>query len=214
MLVTVLTKLAARRQLSLAGMAFVGDALETVGMTSEAGQEYQKILQRSKTDAEFAKVAAQATPRVRAQLIGALRREGQFEEALKQVNLLIDEKPRVLEPRMEKGRILEAWAETEPKRYQDAVAHWSDLRNRLQQTRGKKPAEYYEVMYRVADCLVREAQTSADKREAMERARQAEQVLKSALTLYPALNGPEMVARYRTLLQRAMRLQGRQPKPE
>jgi tetratricopeptide (TPR) repeat protein len=214
LLVSVLTKLAARQQLSLAGMAFVGDAMEALGMTAEAGQEYQKILRRAETDAEFAKLAAKATPRVRAQLIGALRRGGQFEEALKQVNVLIDERPRALEYRMEKGRILEAWAETEPTRYQDAVTHWSDLRNRLQQTRGKKPAEYYEVMYRVADCLVREAQTTADRREAMERARQAEQVLKSALTLYPALNGPEMVARYKTLLQRAIRLQGRQPKPE
>ena len=69
-------------------------------------------------------------------------------------------------------------------------------------------------MYRVADCLVREAQTSADARHAMEQVRQAEQVLKAALTLYPTLNGPEMVARYKALLQKAIRLQGRQPKPD
>ena len=213
MLVATLTRLAGRQQLSVAGMAFIAEALEALGMTAEAGREYRKILERTKTDPEFAKAAAAAAPRVRARLIGALRREGQFSEALKQVNLLIEEKPRALEPRMEKGRILEAWAEAEPAHYPEAVAHWTDLRNRLLQIRGKKPPEFYEVMYRVADCLVHEAQTSTDSRRALKQARQAEEVLKAALTLYPTLDGPETVARYKALLRRAVRMQGRPPKP-
>ena len=65
-LVATLTKLAGRQQLSLTGMAFVGDALESLGMTAEAGREYQKILQRAESDPEFAKAAATAAPRVRA----------------------------------------------------------------------------------------------------------------------------------------------------
>ena len=63
-------------------------------------------------------------------------------------------------------------------------------------------------MYRVAACLVREAEKSADKAIVSDRARTAEQLLKAALVLSPKLNGPDMVARYRKLIGR---LQSRQP---
>jgi tetratricopeptide (TPR) repeat protein len=204
-------KLAARQELSPAGMVFVADILGTLGMTAEASQQYQKILARTESDPEFAKAAVKAMPRVRSQLIGILRQQGQYDEALKQVDKLIEENPKALEPRMEKGRILEAWSEKDVRHYKDAVTHWSNLRNALQQIRGKKPPEYYEVMYKVAECLVRDAQTSKDKAAALQRAKQAEQVLKAALTLSPNLNGPDMVARYKTLLNKAMTLQGRPP---
>jgi hypothetical protein len=133
---------------------------------------------------------------------------------LAQVDKLIAENPKALEPRMEKGRILEAWSEKVPSHYSEAVAHWSDLRMRLQQVKGKKPPEYYDVMYRVADCLMRDAQKTSDKQIQMERAKQAEQVLKSTLVLNPSLDGPDTVARFKALLNKAILLQGRQPQAE
>jgi len=206
----ILVRLAQRQRLSLAEMVFVGDAMNAIGMTDEASRQYQKIIKRTETDPEFAKTAAKAMTRVRAQLIGLLRKQGNFEEALKQVEKLIENNPGALEPLMEKGRILEDWAEKEPKHFDKAVSHWVMLRSRLQPLR-QKPPEYYEVMYNVAACLVREAETSKDKTIALDRAKTAEQVLKAALILSPRLNGPDTVARYKVLRDKAIVMQGRSP---
>jgi hypothetical protein len=78
----------------------------------------------------------------------------------------------------------------------------------------RKPNEYYDVMYNVANCLIREAETSKDKASAVEFARMAEQVLKSPMILTPKLNGPETVAKYKALVDRAILMQGRSPEPK
>src|SRR5207247_1833296 len=112
--------------------------------------------------------------------------------------------PKDLAPLMEKGRILQAWAEKEPRLYNDAVGHWSSLRTTLSRMQ-RKPPEYYEVIVNVAECLLAQAKQAQDKSKAL----QAEQLLKSSLVLNPSLNGPEMVNRYNELLQEATKLQGR-----
>ena len=58
---------------------------------------------------------------------------------------------------------------------------------------------------------MREAEKSKDKAVAVDRAKKAEQVLKSPLILSPKLNGPDTVARYKVLLNKAIALQGRSP---
>jgi len=75
----------------------------------------------------------------------------------------------------------------------------------------RRPDEYYEVMYNVAKCLVREAEKSQDKATTFDRAKKAEQVLKAALILNPKLNGPDTVAKYKVLLAKAITMQGRSP---
>lgn len=207
----MLLKLSQRKEVSLWGMVFIADGLNKIGKTAEASSQYQKIIGRAESDPEFAEKAKKAMTRVRAQLIGLLRKEGKFAEALEQVDQLIKDNPRALEPLMEKGRILEGWAEIEPKRYGGAIAHWVKIRNRLQAMR-KKPAEYYDVMYNVAACLVREAELSEDNATKLDRAKKAEQVLKAALVLSPKLNGPDTVARYKVLLNKAITMQGRTPR--
>ncbi len=207
----VLVKLAKRKEVSPAGMVFIGDALGSVGRMAEASEEYQKIIKRTETDPEFAKTAQKAMTRVRSQLVGILRKQGQFEEALKQVEQLIKDNPRAVEPLMEKGRILKSWADKDPSKFKAAVDHWVSLRLRLQSMR-KKPPEYYEVMYNVAACLMREAETSKDKAVVMDRALKAEKALNAALIFSPKLNGPDTVARYKVLLNKAIILQGRKPK--
>ena len=208
----VLLKLAPRREVSLGGMVFLGETLGAVGQTTEASEQFQKIIQRAETDPEFAKTARRDMTRIRAELVGLLRKEGKFAEALKQADQLIKDNPRALEPLLEKGRILQDWAEKEPAHFGEAVAHWVTLRTRLQAIH-KKPPDYYhvlyDVMYNVAACLVGEAENAADKAVAMDRAKTAEKVLKSALILSPKLDGPDSVARYKALLEKAMAMQGR-----
>ena len=147
--------LSRRRELGVAQMIFVGEALSNVGMTAEATRQFQAFLDRTQTDAEFAKRAEKAMSRVRTDLLKVLRKEEKFSEALKQVERLIGDNPRAIEPLMEKGRILEAWAEKDPAKFDQAGSHWAAVRARLQGAR-KKPAEYYEAMYHVAYCLIRQ----------------------------------------------------------
>ena len=80
--------------------------LSAVGMTDEASQQYQKIIQRAETDPEFAKTAAEGhDPRPRP--VGRPAAQGrQVRGGLKQVDQLIKDNPRALEPLMEKG---ESW---------------------------------------------------------------------------------------------------------
>jgi hypothetical protein len=203
-----LLKLAQRKELGLGHMMFIGETLNSVGMTDQATEQFQKVLKRAETDAEFAKLAQKAMSRIRSDLLMTLRKQEKFEDALKQVDHLIKDNPNALALLMEKGRILEARAEKNPAKFDEAVAHWARLRNMLQGMR-RKPDEYYEVMYNVAHCLVREAENSKDKAKAADCAKKAEQVLKSPMILNPKLNGPDTVAKYRVLLNKAIALQGR-----
>jgi len=207
----MLAKLAQRQKMSAAGMVFIGDTLASLDMTAEASEQYQNILKRIETDEEFKIAAKGAVTRVRAQLIGVLRKEGKFDAAVTQVDQLIKDNPNALEPLMEKGRILEAWAEKDPAKFEEAVAHWAMLRQRLQRM-NKKPDEYYDVMYNVAACLMREAEKSKDPAVKLDRAKKAEQVLKSPLILSPTLgNRPDAVARFNALIKKAIIMQGRSP---
>lgn len=206
----ILVKLSQRQQLALAHMMFIGQTLNTIGMTAEATDQLQKILKRTETDPAFAQSAQKAMSLIRTELLKVLRKQEKYDAALKQVDQLIKDNPKALEPLMEKGRILEAWAEKDQTKFKDAVEHWASLRNRLQPMK-KKPSEYYEVMYNVAKCLVREAEKTKDKAKAAEAAKKAEQALKSPLILSPKLDGPDTVAKYNALLKKAMALQGRAP---
>lgn len=206
----ILVKLSQRQQLTLAHMMFIGQTLNTIGMTVEATEQFQKILKRTESDPAFAESAQKAMSLIRTELLKVLRKQEKYDAALTQVDQLINDNPKALEPLMEKGRILEAWAEKDPSKFKDAVEHWANLRNRLQPMK-KKPDEYYEVMYNVAKCLVREAEKSKDKTKAAEAAKKAEQALKSPMILSPKLNGPDTVARYKALLNKAIILQGRSP---
>ncbi|MEN6458317.1 MAG: hypothetical protein ABFC63_05255 [Thermoguttaceae bacterium] len=206
----MLAKLAGRKRVSLEGMVFLADGLNTLGMTADATRQYEKILQMAESEPTMAKRAGRAVTRVRSQLAGLLRKQGKYEESLALVNQLIQDNPNSLEPLMEKGRILDDWSELAPEHFDDAVGHWSMLCGRLQPLRRKLP-EYYDVTYNVAATLVRQAEKSEDKQLIADRARKAEQVLKSALILNPTLNGPDAVERYQTLLKKAISMQGRSP---
>jgi tetratricopeptide (TPR) repeat protein len=210
MLGVFLDKLAKRQEISLGGMMFLGDALSAVGKTNEAGDIYKKILNRAQADPDFAKSAARAVTSVRAKLVGLLRQQRKFAEALKECDELLKAHPRALEPLMERGQILEGLSQQDPTQFSEAVAHWAKLRGLLQNMR-PTPPEYYEVIYHVAWCLMSEANQSKDPKVVKDRANTAEKVLKSTLFLNPKLNGPDMVAKYKVLLSRAITMQGRSP---
>lgn len=202
-LVKLLEKLNERKQYDLAGLVFLAESSLEISQSlsdepraafqKKARDQFQAIIDREQSDPAFAKVAAKAMTRVRSQLIGLLREEKKYPEALAQVEALLKAQPNALEPMIEKGNIMQALAETDPKKYDDAVKWWSGIRNKLQNQPGKKPPAYYEVVYNAAFCLA--AQKQPDKNT------QATQLLSSTLALAPSLDGPDRVEKYKALLK-------------
>jgi len=202
----ILDKLAERKDFTVAQLLYLGDASAGLKKNEKARDYYDRMLKAIENDEDAKKTAAGSITRVRSKLLGLLRNEGRYEEARKQVDALIKDHPNALEPLMEKGRILQDLATRDPKRYDDCIAHWTEVRVKLGAIR-KRPPEYYEVLYNAAFCLVQVAQRTKDGDKAL----QAEQMLKSTLTLSPNLSGPDMVAKYNALATRANKLRGTLP---
>jgi len=192
MMGSLLKKLAARKQHTLGGLMAIADLCNASGLSAEANQQYKTILAIPNVDKK-------AATRARAQLVGLLRKEGKFDEAYAEVKQLIQDNPNALEPQGELGRILQSWAEKDPRHYDEAVSQWVRVRNWLQPMR-KKPPEYYEVIHNAAFCLFMQAQRSGQKAE--EKYLDAYKLLKSASVLNPSLSGPDMVAKYKALFEK------------
>ncbi len=193
----LLKKLAARKEHSVLGLVNLGDLCGKVGLAPEATQLYERLLAIPDVD-------KRAATRARAQLIGLLRTAGDFEAAIGQARQLATDNPKALEPQLELGRCLQARAEKDPTKYEEAIAQWTRIRNFLQPIR-KKPPEYYEVIYNAAWCLYAQAYQTQEKIQ--QRCTQAIQWLKSAMVLSEKLSGPEMVAKYEALLETIQKYQ-------
>ena len=200
----LLDTIVGRKALAIPQLIFVGDACVDLGKSQMARDIYTRLLDSIDKDPEAKKTAGAAVTRIRSRQVGLLRADGQLEDANKQVDALLKAHPNALEPMLEKGYILEAIAERNPKRSDECVAHWTDLRLRLGKTK-PVPPEYFEVLYNCARVLVRQSRATKDK----EKALTAEKMLKSTLTLTPKLSGADMVAKYQALLKVAILLQGR-----
>lgn len=187
---TLLKKLASRKEYAVPGLVALGDLCKAMGMSNEAKQLYQKVLDTPEAD-------PRAVTRARAQLVGLLRQAGDFEQAVAEAQKLAAAHSRALEAQMELARCLKARAEKDPARYDEAIAQWTKIRNMLQPIR-KKPPEYYEVIYESAWCLYAQAYQTGEK--IPERVGEAIKLLKSAKVLNEKLSGPDMVAKYDALL--------------
>jgi hypothetical protein len=199
--VKLLPPLSGRTSNTPANLIFIGDLAVQTGQSELASTIFNRILEQAAADPEFAKQYAAGLIRVRAQLIELLREKKEYAEGVRQADTLIEQVPKALEPLMAKGRLLQAWAEEDPAKFPDAVAHWSSLRQKLESAR-KKPPEYYEVNYNVALCLYLESQKTGDKSKALD----AQKVLNALIITSPKLDGPDTVARYKDLLKKADKL--------
>lgn len=195
-----LAKLAPRQQMSLPELIVIGDSAAEAGQKDLAKSTYQRVLDAGKAGASKDPKAEQALIRVQAALIGLLRTDRQYDEALTQVDALIKSVPTALDPQVERARILQGMAEDTPAKWAEATASWAKLRSAFQRS-AKKPPAYYEIIYNTAACLAGQARNSSDPKAAAEFTKQANQLLKGTLALSPALNGPEMVAQYQALLE-------------
>jgi hypothetical protein len=199
----LLKKLAARKELSLAGLINIADLSANAGLAGEAKQVYERVLAIPAPDAQAdprgAAQLKQAQTRARAQLIGILRQAGSFDAAIEQARQLAADNPRALEPQMELGRCLQARAEKDPSKYDEAIAQWTRIRNLLFPVRKRYITEYCEVNYNAAWCKYAQAYQTQEDIQA--RVTDAISYLKSAMVLNEKLSGPDMVEKYKVLLE-------------
>jgi tetratricopeptide (TPR) repeat protein len=201
MIGSVLKKLLARKQYPAKGLVILADAASDVGLAAEARGLYNQVVNQADAEAGLKTYAL-------AQLVGLLRREGKFEEAYRRADQLVKENPKPLAPLIERARVMQGWAEKDPTKFDEAMAEWIRIRNLLQPMR-PKPKEYYEVIYYAATCLYLQAQKVPD--QAQQKAVQAAQWLKSAMLMNKNLSGPDMVERYKALLEKLKPLLGEKP---
>lgn len=203
----IIDKLGQRKTLTVPQLIYLGDASTALEKTEQSREIYGRVIEMIEADKSAQASAGDAITRVRARMIGLLRSEGNLEEALKQADELSKAHPNALAPMLEKGRILQTLAESDPKRWQECVEHWTQVRVLLQQSR-PRPPEYYEALYGAALGLVRDGGPKKD----VEKLTQAEQMLRSTMVLSPTLSGEVMVKQYTSLLDEASKLKSQAAK--
>ena len=196
----LLKKLESKQNHSLAGRIYMGDVAAKIGSTDVAETLYNKALEQAekeKTEGGAESPALKAIPRIRAQVVGLLQQKGKYEEGIIQIDKLIAEQPKALEPKVVRARLLQAWAEEkrDPVKLQTAAKEWAELRNKLKTGRTKLP-EFYEANYYVALCLWMEYEATKDPKHAGD----ARKVLHTMMLQSSTLSGPEMVAKYKQLM--------------
>jgi hypothetical protein len=204
----LLVKMSSRKDFSAPAAVYYAEACTDNGLPDVARNAYLRVANRAEQDPAYAKSAGKALLLVRARLVDLLAETGDYGEAYKQISQLVAANPRALDLLMTQGRILQSWAKSDSSHYEQAVAHWAKLRNAFQ-SMVKKPPEYFEITYNLAAALFGQASRTEDKNQAAEKAKQAEQLLKSTLVLSPNLDGPDMVERYNSLLKKASALRQR-----
>lgn len=199
-----LGKLITRQQLSLPELIAIGDGATEVGNSVLAKQAYQRVLDTGNAMPQKTPQVQAALIRVQSAFVGLLRASGEFDEAMKQVEALIQSAPKALDPQIERAHILQGMAEKsetpDPAKWAAATKAWSDLRVMYSRAT-KKPPVYYEIVLNAATCLGGQARTSANAAAGTEFKKQALSLLKGTLALAPALSGPDMVARYNDLIE-------------
>jgi len=192
MIGSVLKKVINRKQYSPSGLLVVADAAGAVGLSAEARNLYNQVANQPNVEGRLKTHAL-------AQLVGLLRQEGKFDEAYSRAEELVKENPRALPPLMERARVMQAWAATDPAKFDQAMAEWIRIRNLLEPMR-PKPREYYDVVYYAAECLYIQAVKTPE--QGREKAIQASQWLNGAKLMNPRLSGPDAVERYNALLEK------------
>jgi tetratricopeptide (TPR) repeat protein len=194
----LLDKLAGRKEFSLSDRVYLGTVCRDLSRRAQAVAFLQGALRQAEQELhnptpQMLRVLTQ----VRLLVVDLLRAERRYAEASSEADQLIRDNPRVLEPMIHQAQVLQDWSSLKPDKFPDAVAAWMRVRNALQGMQ-PKPAEYYDAVYNMADCLFRQARESHDDKKLL----QAEQALKATLALYPKLHGPESVGKFQELLAR------------
>jgi cellulose synthase operon protein C len=171
-------------------LQWAGENMLKLGNAKDAEPVFKNILETYEKDQKFlaAPGSGDRMLRTRLRLSAALRGNKNFKDAEALINDLIKENPKVIDPQMEKGLLLEDLAASRKGKWSEAQAHWRTLALRLGNAR-TKPEAYYDAWYHAALALKEEG-----------KGKEAKQTLASVMRLSANVGGPEMKQKYKTLL--------------
>ena len=162
-------------------LEWAGENMLTLGNDKQAAEVFDRILKDQALSTGTG--ANERMLRTRIKLAAALRGLGDYATAETLVDALIKDNPRTIEPKFEKGMILEA-----KKSWNASFAHWQALALQLNRMR-PKPVEYYDAWYHAAVALNKAGKPA-----------EAKQTLGSVMRLSGTVGGPDMKAKYQELL--------------
>ena len=172
-------------------LRWAADNLLKLGDASEATGVYANLLEFYAKDPEFRKTpnADTLVLTTRIKQVAALRQTGKLNEAETNLNAIITENKRLLEPQVEKGHILDAKATAKVGTWADAYAYWRVLAGKLASMH-PKPDDYYDAWYHAAHALQKQGKPDL-----------ARQTVASIMRLSPTVGSPEMKTKYQALLK-------------
>jgi tetratricopeptide (TPR) repeat protein len=169
-----------------------GEGLLSIDAFAEAEKVLQRLLDEAISNPAFLRQAGGngRILRTKIKLSTALRGQGKFDRASSLVDEMLAQYPRIIEPLVEKGMLLESEAEAGQGSWSAAFAHWQDLAQKLSRMR-PRPQPYYDALYHAAWALSRQKQ-----------GKKARQVINAVMRLNPDVGSPEMKAKYEQFLER------------
>jgi tetratricopeptide (TPR) repeat protein len=200
--VKIMVDLAKREKLSAGAMVWIVKTCSTLG-TEEADTAatdlVKKIFVRGDNDPDFDSQIEKAKPGLRTMAATIEAKRGQYEDAVTNVEQLIKQFPKALEPRITRAQILMKWAAKDPSKYNEAIGAWDTLRKKLEKVTNKsggKMNEFYDALYNESFCFFKMAEKSGNK----EQAKTGFDLMLPYLKLDPKITGPkrdrELSAKY------------------
>jgi tetratricopeptide (TPR) repeat protein len=181
---------------SYESLQWAGESLLALDAGAEAEKVLKRVLNDCSNNPDFLRQPGSKERLLRTQLkiAAALRNQGthdkkKFEEAASVVDELLSQYPRYVEPKIEKGMLLESEAETGQGEWSAALRHWQDLAQKL--ARPPRPLSYFDAWYHAAYALYQQKQTT-----------RARQTLGGIMRLNPGVGSPDMKSKYEHLLEK------------
>ena len=183
-------------------LRWAADNLLKLGSAKEANEVYTTLVETYGKDPQFLKTpnALDLITAVRLKQVAALRTLGSLPEAETQLNEILEQNPRSIEPQMEKGYLLDAKAEAKQGKWVDAYTHWKSLALKLANI-NPKPIQYYEAWYQAAETLKDIGDNEKDSKAKQNYFTLAKTTIASVMRLSPSLGNPEMKVKYEAFLK-------------
>jgi tetratricopeptide (TPR) repeat protein len=191
-------KLAGRKEFSLGERIFLGSVYRDLGRRVEAARFFRAALEQADQEpTKLSKQMLEVLTQVRLLMVDMLREQEDYRAASEEVDRLIQDNPRLLEPMIKKAQVLQGWSTLDPDKLDAATGQWIRVRSALQSAHAPQDV-YYNAVYNTAECLYLLGRQTKDHAKIID----AEKILKATLITNQNLNGPETVKRFHALLDK------------
>ncbi len=181
-----------------------------------AAAAYLSILRELRKDAEFGPPEAELSIQIR--LARCLRRLQRYEDALKLLLAVLEQKPMMIDAQVEAALTYQARGTQKPTYYQLAMFGsrkyqqfwgWGRIANRVSNS-PRHADVFHEARYNLAVCRMElgQSQSGTERKETLQRAKEDILIIQR---LYPDLGGDAWRGKYNELYKRIQKLVGESP---